>query len=74
MKKILVIDDFPENVLLLKERLEREKFEVVKAYDGRTGIKVALQEKPDLVLLDIMMPEMSGYEVCKELVTREETK
>ena len=74
MKKILVIDDFPENVLLLKERLEREKFKVFKAYDGRTGIQIALQEKPDLVLLDIMMPEMSGYEVCKELTAREETK
>lgn len=68
MKKILVIDDLPENVFLLQDRLEREGYEVIKAYEGRTGIEKAKNETPDLILLDVMMPEMTGFEVCKILV------
>lgn len=74
MKKILVIDDYPDNVLLLKERLEREGFEVLKALDGEAGIQIALEQKPDLILLDVMLPGMSGYEVCKTLTEKDETK
>ncbi len=74
MKKILVIDDYPDNVFLLQDRLEQEGFEVIKAYDGNMGIKKAIEEKPDLILLDIMMPGISGYEVCKTLTNKEETK
>ncbi len=74
MKKILVIDDYPDNVFLLQNRLEREGFEVVKAYDGTMGIQKAIEEKPDLILLDIMMPDISGFDVCKTLTTREDTK
>jgi DNA-binding response OmpR family regulator len=74
MKKILVIDDYPDNVFLLQDRLENEGFEVVKAYDGKMGIQTARDEKPDLILLDIMMPDISGYEVCKELVLGEDTR
>ncbi|MGK9475376.1 response regulator transcription factor [Melioribacter sp. OK-6-Me] len=74
MKKILVIDDYPDNVFLLQDRLEQEGFEVIKAYDGKMGIKKAIEEKPDLILLDIMMPGMSGYDVCKTLTNTEETK
>lgn len=74
MKKILVIDDYPDNVFLIQDRLEQEGFEVIKAYDGLMGIQKAIEEKPDLILLDIMMPGISGYEVCKTLTTREETK
>ncbi len=68
MKKIVVVDDLPENVFLLQDRLEHEGFEVIKAYDGKTGIDKAMNENPDLILLDVMMPEMSGFEVCKILV------
>lgn len=74
MKKILVIDDYPDNVFLLQNRLEREGFEVIKAYDGTMGIQKAVEEKPDLILLDVMMPDISGYDVCKTLTTREDTK
>ncbi|MBX3009333.1 MAG: response regulator [Melioribacteraceae bacterium] len=74
MKKILVIDDYPDNVFLLQDRLENEGFEVVKAYNGRMGIQTARDEKPDLILLDIMMPDITGYEVCKELIQGEDTK
>jgi len=74
MKKILVIDDYPDNVFLLQDRLEQEGFEVIKAYEGNMGIQKAIEEKPDLILLDIMMPDVSGYDVCKILTTNEETK
>ncbi|NMB83359.1 MAG: response regulator [Ignavibacteria bacterium] len=74
MKKILVIDDYPDNVFLLQDRLEHEGFEVIKAYDGEMGIQKAITEKPDLILLDIMMPGVSGYDVCKTLSSRDDTK
>ena len=74
MKKILIIDDNPDNVFLLQDRLEREGFDVAKAYNGEMGIQKAVSEKPDLILLDIMMPDISGYEVCKTLASKEETK
>ena len=67
MKRILVIDDLPENVFMLHDRLENEGYEVVTAYDGKTGIAKATSDMPDLILLDVMMPEMTGIEVCKIL-------
>lgn len=74
MKKILVIDDLPENVFMLQDRLEHEGFEVLTAYDGYTGIDKAKSEQPDLILLDIMMPDITGLEVCKILVNEPITK
>jgi len=74
MKKILAIDDNPDNVFLLQDRLEREGFEVVKAYSGEMGIRKALEDKPDLILLDVMMPGISGYDVCKTITSNELTK
>jgi DNA-binding response OmpR family regulator len=68
MSKILIIDDLPENVFLLQDRLEREGYEVITSYDGKSGIEKALKEIPDLILLDVMMPDLDGIEVCKELV------
>jgi two-component system, cell cycle response regulator len=68
MKKILVIDDLPENVFMLQDRLEHEGYEVITAYDGKAGIEKAVSELPDLILLDVMMPEVTGIEVCKILV------
>jgi two-component system cell cycle response regulator len=68
MYKVLVIDDQPENVYMLQDRLETEGFEVITAYDGMTGIQKTIDEIPDLILLDVMMPEMSGLEVCTRLV------
>jgi DNA-binding response OmpR family regulator len=74
MKKILIIDDNPDNVFLLQSRLEKEGFEIITAYDGEMGIQKAIQEKPDLILLDVLMPDISGYDVCKSLTIKEETK
>jgi two-component system cell cycle response regulator len=68
MKRILVIDDLPENVFMLKDRLEHEGYEVLTAYNGKSGIEKAQNEVPDLILLDVMMPDINGFEVCKILV------
>ena len=73
MKKVLVIDDLPENVYMLQDRLEHEGYEVLTAYDGNSGIEKAKAELPDLILLDVMMPDINGLEVCKTLVNFEET-
>jgi DNA-binding response OmpR family regulator len=73
MKRILVIDDLPENVFILQDRLEHEGYEVLTAYDGKSGIEKAKSELPDLILLDIMMPDINGLEVCKTLVNFEQT-
>jgi two-component system cell cycle response regulator len=69
MKRILVIDDLPENVFLLKDRLEHEGYEVLTADCGNSGIEKATNEIPDLILLDVMMPDINGFEVCKTLVS-----
>ncbi len=73
MKRILVIDDLPENVFMLQDRLEHEGFDVITAYDGKSGMEKAFSEHPDLILLDVMMPDITGIEVCKTLVTDQKT-
>lgn len=73
-KKILVVDDQPDNVFILQDRLQHEGFKVVTAYDGETSITKTEKENPDLILLDIMMPKMSGLEVCKKLSQNPSTK
>ncbi len=72
--KILVIDDRPDNVYYLQSRLQQENFFVIPAFSGPEGIEKAKTQQPDLILLDIMMPGMNGYEVCKILTNTEETK
>ena len=67
MKKILVIEDEPEMRRNLATILKLEKFEVVQAENGRAGIETAKKELPDLVLCDVMMPEMDGYGVLQAL-------
>lgn len=64
---ILVIDDDPDLRLMLKAQLERRKHRVVVASSGRDGLQKAYQARPDLVILDIMMPGMDGWEVCRRL-------
>ena len=65
--RILVVEDEPDMVLGLKDNFEFEGYEVVTASDGVTGLERARATKPDLVVLDIMLPRMSGLEVCKTL-------
>jgi len=73
-KKILVIDDESELVKAVEVRLKANGYEVLSACDGLTGIDKAKEAKPDLILLDIIMPKMDGYEVAKGLLANPETK
>lgn len=66
-KMILVVDDEPDVVSFLETTLTGEGFRVLSAYDGISALDICSTEKPDLVLLDIMMPMMSGYEVCEQI-------
>lgn len=66
-KKILVVDDEPHIVNLVRLTLSGEKYEVYSAYSGQEALRLAQQIRPDLILLDIMMPNMDGYQVCEEL-------
>ena len=66
-KKILIVDDDPDFVEAVTMILRPKKFEVVTAYNGKEGLEKVKAERPDLVVLDVMMPEKDGYSVCKEL-------
>jgi len=71
--KILVIDDDPDMVEMLTISLEAASYEVIAAYNGVQGLQQARVEKPDAIILDIMMPEKDGFKVCKELKSGEGT-
>jgi DNA-binding response OmpR family regulator len=71
--RILVVDDVPENVRLLEAVLEAHGYDVVSAGDGQGALELAVTAKPDLVLLDVMMPPPDGLAVCKQLREQEET-
>mgnify|MGYP002640188435 CR=1 FL=1 len=65
--RILVVDDNPSNIKALRQRLELEGYEVLEAADGMAALACAASDRPDLVLLDIMMPGMDGFEVCRRI-------
>lgn len=65
--RILVVDDIDANVKLLEAKLSAEYFDVITATDGATALAVAAAEKPDIILLDVMMPGMDGFQVCRRL-------
>jgi two-component system alkaline phosphatase synthesis response regulator PhoP len=67
MAKILVVDDDPDLVETVSMMLESRQYEVVAAYGGVEGLSKARSESPDLVVLDVMMPDKDGFEVCKEM-------
>lgn len=67
LPKILVVDDQPINVQLLKRRLEKEGIEILTAYNGPEALAIVAANPPDLILLDVMMPDMDGIEVCQRL-------
>jgi len=72
--RILVVDDIEANVRLLEDRLTAEYYEVVTAFDGPTALAMAASEKPDIILLDVMMPGMDGFQVCRRLKDDPETR
>jgi len=74
MPKILIMEDDETLVKMYTKKLQHEGFEVVAAYSGGEGLIAAPREKPDLILLDIMMPAVDGFEVIKNLKAVPETK
>lgn len=66
-KRILVVDDEPDFCSIVQMNLEKEGFEVELAYSGVEGLEKVRANPPDAIVLDIMMPEMDGYQVCKKL-------
>lgn len=71
-KKILIVDDEPDIIEFLRYNLKKEGYQVVTASDGRQAIQVAEQTRPDLIILDIMMPELDGVETCRHLRSMKE--
>lgn len=66
-KKILIVDDEEDILDLLEYNLEQEGYQVLKALDGEKAIDLAVREKPDMILLDIMMPKLDGIETCRRI-------
>ena len=73
-KKILLVDDERDLVETVTFRLEASGYEVLPAYDGQEGLDKARKEKPDLIILDLMLPRMHGYKVCRMLKFDEKYK
>ncbi len=74
MTRVLIIDDEAPIRLLCRVNLEAEGMEVIEASDGESGIEIARHERPDVILLDVMMPRLDGWEVAQLLVADELTK
>jgi DNA-binding response OmpR family regulator len=72
-KKILIIDDDPLILDLFEYSFEKDMFIIIRAENGREGLEKALREKVDLILLDVMMPDLNGYEVCRSIKSNPET-
>lgn len=66
-KKILVVDDTPDIVHFLVVRLRSEGFDTLTAYNGLDGLTIAERDRPDLIILDVMMPQLNGFQVCRKL-------
>jgi two-component system alkaline phosphatase synthesis response regulator PhoP len=74
MKKILVVDDEPDIVEMIKVALESASYQVITAFNGNECLEKVKKEKPDAIVLDIMMPEKDGFVTCKELKGDPETQ
>ncbi|MEO8088271.1 MAG: response regulator [Bacteroidota bacterium] len=72
--KVLVVDDEPDIVEILSYNLTKENFEVSKAYNGYEAVSFALKNMPDLIIMDIRMPEMNGIEACRMIKKNEQMK
>ena len=71
-QRVLIVEDEKNIVDILRFNLRKEGYDTQEAYDGEVGLALALQEAPDLILLDLMLPKMNGFEVCKRLRDRGE--
>lgn len=74
MKKILIVDDDPLILDLFEFSFDQAKFEIIRAHNGREGLEKALKETVDLILLDVMMPDLNGYEVCRQIKNNPATR
>ena len=72
--KILIVDDLPENIEIIKDILDDEKYQLSKAYDGREALEKIQEDSPDLILLDAVMPHLSGFEVAKRIKADHQTR
>ena len=72
-RKILIVDDEKNIVDIIAFNLKKEGYTVITAADGEEGVQKAMEENPDLILLDIMMPKLDGYEVCKKIREKKNT-
>ncbi len=73
-KRILLVDDSETSLMMAKMILSKANYELLVAKDGQQGVETAVKERPDLILLDVIMPRMNGFEACAALKAREETK
>jgi DNA-binding response OmpR family regulator len=73
-KKILVVDDSKTALFMVTTILKKGPYELVVAHDGQQALDVAASERPDLILMDVIMPRKTGFEACRELKQRDETK
>jgi len=71
---ILIIDDDPDNLAMVSAYLEDRQYRILVAEDGESGVRRALYARPDLILLDVLMPGIDGYETCRRLKALEGTK
>ena len=73
-KKILVVDDSRTALFMVITILRKERYELVTACDGEQALEVARAERPDLILMDVIMPRKTGFEACRELKGRDDTR
>ena len=74
MKKILLVDDQPNFIKMVSLKLEKMGYAVVSAENGRAGLEKAIAEQPDLIVMDIMMPEMDGFTACEKITEQSPKK
>ncbi len=74
MPRVLIVDDSPTETYKFKEALEKHGYEIITASNGADGVAVARQEKPDVVLMDVVMPGLNGFQATRQLSKGEDTK
>jgi twitching motility two-component system response regulator PilH len=74
MYRILVVEDSPTALYVVSDMLIKDGYEVIKATDGEEALRLAAQEKPNLILLDVILPKLNGYQVCRQIKAAPETQ